>query len=60
VANEEILRPRGTCLGGVIPPWPGRTMLSVTNVTATNVTVNVTRSTVTQTAKVTVNVAVST
>jgi hypothetical protein len=62
VADDEVLRPGGTYLGGVIPPWPGPTMLraSVMNVTATTVTINVTRTTVTSTAKVIVNVAVST
>jgi hypothetical protein len=57
MADDEILRPRGTYLGGVVPPWPGPTTLRASVI---NVTINVTRITRTAKVTVTVNVAVST
>jgi hypothetical protein len=46
VADDKILRPRSTYLGGVVPAWPGPTTLRTS---VTNVTINVTRIIVTVT-----------
>jgi hypothetical protein len=41
VADDEILRPRVTYLGGVVPPpWPGPTTLSVSVTANVSVTIN--------------------